>query len=115
MKMKAMPAAIAIATVIGLGAAPLMSYADAQPAAKSETGQYVSDSAITAKVKSALLAEKNLKSTDISVETQNSVVQLSGFVVSSAQIDQAVDVTKHVKGVKDVKNDLRLKTDADKG
>ncbi|WP_084197606.1 BON domain-containing protein [Solimonas soli] len=105
MKMKA----ILVAAAVGLGAAPLLSHADAQTT-KSEASQYVSDSAITAKVKSALLAEKGLKSTDISVETQNGVVQLSGFVVSSAQIDQAVDVAKHVKGVKDVKNDLRLKS-----
>ena len=89
---------------------PLLAQADHTPAHKTEAGQYVSDSATTAKVKTALLAEKGLKSTDISVETQNGTVQLSGFVTSSAQIDQAVDVTKHVDGVKDVKNDLRLKT-----
>ncbi|PVF11477.1 molecular chaperone OsmY, partial [Yersinia pestis] len=35
---------------------------------------YMSDSAVTAKVKSALLEEKSLKSTDISVETSNGVV-----------------------------------------
>ena len=109
MKMKAM----LVATLIGLGTMPLVGQAqDTAPARKSEAGQYVADSAITAKVKSALLAEKGLKSTDISVETQTGTVQLSGFVTSSAQIDQAVDVTKHVKGVKDVKNDLRLKTAA---
>ncbi|HET8882722.1 MAG TPA: BON domain-containing protein [Solimonas sp.] len=106
MKMKAM----LVATMLTLGAAPLLAQADSAPAHKSEAGQYVSDSAITAKVKTALLAEKGLKSTDISVETQNGVVQLSGFVVSSAQTDQAVDVAKHVNGVKDVKNDLRQKT-----
>ncbi|WP_211226320.1 BON domain-containing protein [Solimonas flava] len=101
-----------VATMIALGSAPLMAQAQnhAAPAQKSEASQYVSDSALTAKVKTALLAEKGLKSTDISVETENGMVQLSGFVTSSAQIDQAVDVTRHVKGVKDVKNDLRLKT-----
>lgn len=78
----------------------------------SQTGQYLSDAALTTKVKTALLAEKGLKSTDIGVETQNGTVQLSGFVMSSAQMDQAVDVTRHVKGVKDVKNDMRLKTAA---
>lgn len=83
------------------------------PAQKSEAAQFASDAAITAKVKSAFLAEKNLNSLDISVETLNGVVQLSGFVVSSAQIDQATDVAKRVKGVKDVKNDLRLKTDTE--
>lgn len=96
-----------------LAIAPATSFADETRAApqKTEAGQYASDSAVTAKVKTALLAEKNLKSLDVNVETKNGVVQLSGFVVSSAQIDQAVDVTKRVKGVKDVKNDLRLKTD----
>lgn len=109
MKMKAMM----IATMMTFTAAPLLAHADTMAAKKSETAQYVSDSAMTAKVKSALLAEKGLKSTDISVETQDGTVQLSGFVVSSAQIDQAVDITKHVNGVKDVKNDLRLKTAAE--
>jgi osmotically-inducible protein OsmY len=106
MKMKAM----LVATMLTVGAAPLLAQADSASAQKSEAGQYVSDSAVTAKVKTALLAEKGLKSTDISVETQNGTVQLSGFVTSSAQIDQAVDVAEHVNGVKDVKNDLRLKT-----
>lgn len=96
--------------MLTVGAAPLLAQADTAPAHKTEAGQYVSDAALTAKVKADLLAEKGLKSTDISVETKNGTVQLSGFVVSSAQIDQAVDVTKHVNGVKDVKNDLRLKT-----
>ncbi len=106
MKMKAM----LVATMLTFGAAPLIAQADSMETKKEETGQYLSDTAVTAKVKSALLAEKGLKSTDISVETQNGTVQLSGFVTSSAQIDQAKDVAKHVKGVKDVKNDLRLKT-----
>lgn len=101
-----------VAAMITLGSAPLMAQAQSgtAPAQKNEASQYVSDSALTAKVKTALLAEKGLKSTDISVETENGMVQLSGFVTSSAQIDQAVDVARHVKGVKDVKNDLRLKT-----
>jgi len=100
--------AILVAAAMTFGTAPLIAQAEGQT--KSEAGQYVSDSAVTAKVKSALLAEKNLKSTDISVETQNGVVQLSGFVASSAQSEQAADVAKHVKGVKEVKNDLRLKS-----
>ena len=42
--------------------------------------------------------------------TTGTKFDLGLFVVSSAQTDQAVDVAKHVNGVKDVKNDLRLKT-----
>lgn len=53
------------------------------PSAKTEgTGGYIDDSVITTKVKSALLAEKDLKSTQISVETFKGRVQLSGFVNS---------------------------------
>lgn len=99
--------AIAPAAAFAEGAAK-----DTSATQKSEAGQYVTDAAITAKVKTALIAEKNLKSLDVNVETQNGVVQLSGFVVSSAQVDQAEDIAKRVKGVKEVKNDLRLKTDA---
>ena len=80
------------------------------PSAAQKTGDYIEDSALTTKVKAALLAEKNLKSLPISVESTEGVVTLSGKVVSTAQIDQAVDVAKHVKGVKDVHNALELKT-----
>ncbi len=104
--------AIAVATMLAVTSVPAtVLAADPAPAKKTEAGQYISDSALTAKVKTALLAEKNLKALDINVETQNGVVQLSGFAVSSAQIVQAVDVAMNVKGVKDVKNDIRLKTD----
>lgn len=73
------------------------------------TGEYVDDSAITAKVKSAMLGSSGLKSTDISVETFKAVVQLSGFVDSQAQMSQAIKVAEGVGGVKSVKNDMRLK------
>lgn len=86
--------------------------AGAKPAgAAHKTGEYISDSALTAKVKAKLLAEKNLKSLPISVESTDGVVTLSGHVMSTAQIDQAVDVTRHIKGVKDVHNTLELKTE----
>jgi len=76
---------------------------------KEGTGEYVDDSAITAKVKSAMLGSSGLKSTDIGVETFKGVVQLSGFVNSQAQMSQAVKVAEGVGGVKSVKNDMRLK------
>lgn len=43
------------------------------------------------------------------VETFKGVVQLSGFVRSQADIDQAVKVARRVAGVKSVKNDMRIK------
>ena len=73
------------------------------------TGEYVDDSVITTKVKAAILNEPTLKVTEINVETFKGVVQLSGFVTSQASINKAVEVTRQVKGVKSVKNDMRIK------
>jgi osmotically-inducible protein OsmY len=100
------------AGMFALAVGPAISLAaNAEPAsAAAKTGDYIEDSALTTKVKAALLGEKNLNSLPISVESTEGVVTLSGRVVSSAQVDQAVDVAKHVKGVRDVHNALELKT-----
>ena len=73
------------------------------------TGEYVDDSVITSKVKAAILHEPTLSSAEINVETFKGVVQLSGFVNSSADISKAVAVASGVGGVKSVKNDMQLK------
>jgi len=73
------------------------------------TGQYVDDSAITTKVKAAILGEPGLKVSEINVETFKGVVQLSGFVSSRSDIKSAVKVASAVTGVKSVKNDMQLK------
>ena len=73
------------------------------------TGEYLDDTAITAKVKSAVFGEPTLKSAEINVETFKGIVQLSGFVSSQADINKAVEVTRGVGGVKSVKNDMRVK------
>jgi osmotically-inducible protein OsmY len=73
------------------------------------TGEYVDDTMITTKVKSAILNEPTLKVAEINVETFKGVVQLSGFVSSSAAATRAVEVARDVGGVKSVKNDMRIK------
>ncbi|MFA3759539.1 molecular chaperone OsmY [Yersinia sp. 2544 StPb PI] len=70
---------------------------------------YMGDSAATAKVKSALLEEKSLKSTDISVETNHGVVTLTGFVTSQAEAETAVEIAGNVEGVKSVSDKLHVK------
>lgn len=78
--------------------------------AKTEgTGEYVDDSVITAKVKTAIFNDSTLKVNEINVETFKGVVQLSGFVNSQADINKAVQVARGVAGVKSVKNDMRLR------
>ena len=73
------------------------------------TGEYVDDSAITTKVK-ALLAEDNfLRSFQIGVETYKGTVQLSGFVNSQDAVRKAGEITRSVKGVTSLKNNLIVK------
>ena len=77
---------------------------------KSEgTGEYVDDTVITAKVKTAIFEQPTLKSAEINVETFKGVVQLSGFVSSQANVNTAIVTAQNVKGVTSVKNDMRLK------
>ena len=76
---------------------------------QSSTGEYIDDSVITTKVK-ALLAEDNfLKSFKISVETYKGTVQLSGFVNSQNAVEKAREITRSVKGVRSVRNNLIVK------
>ena len=77
---------------------------------KSEgTGEYLDDSAITAKVKAAIFNEPSLKVFQINVETFKGEVQLSGFVDSARSVSKAGEVARGVKGVRSVKNSLIVK------
>ena len=88
----------------------MVSFVGCASTSKQEsTGQYMDDSLITTKVKAAIFNEPDLKSAEINVETFKGVVQLSGFVNSSGDIRKTVEVARGVKGVKSVKNDMRLK------
>ena len=73
------------------------------------TGQYIDDSAITAKVKAAIFDEDSLKSLQITVVTFKGTVQLSGFVDSAKNVTTAGQVARNVEGVRAVKNDLVVK------
>ena len=77
--------------------------------AKTTVGTEVDDTVVTTKVKSALLADPDVKSFDLKVETRKGAVQLSGFVDSQAQIERAATVTRGVEGVSSVENNLGLK------
>lgn len=76
---------------------------------RQSTSEYVDDSWITTKVKSEIFSEPSLKVAQVNVETYQGVVQLSGFVDSNAAMAKAVEVARTVKGVKSVKNDMRLR------
>lgn len=76
---------------------------------QESTGEYMDNSVITARVKTAIFKEPSLKSAEINVETFKGVVQLSGFVSSQSDINRAVEIARGVDGVKSVQNDMQLK------
>lgn len=76
---------------------------------QESTGEYFDDTVITTKVKAELVKDDDLSASEINVETFKGVVQLSGFVSSQADINKAVEMTRQIKGVKSVKNDMRVK------
>jgi osmotically-inducible protein OsmY len=73
------------------------------------TGQYIDDSTITTKVKTALLADPEVSGLDVKVETFKGVVQLSGFVNDQRQATRAVEIARSVNGVRKVENKLSVK------
>jgi len=76
---------------------------------RQRAAAYVNDSALTAKVKTALLREHDLKAMDVNVETDSGRVLLSGWVANEAQRKKALEVASRVEGVKQVKDGMVVK------
>lgn len=76
---------------------------------KETAGQYLDDSIITTKVKSAILGNPTLKVLQIGIETYQGKVQLSGFVDSPQSVSRAGEVAKNIEGVREVQNNLVVK------
>lgn len=90
---------LVFASMVGCNSAPK----------KETTAEYIDDSYLTTKVKAAILRDPTLKTSEINVETYKGAVQLSGYVGSRSDISRAVEVTRTVRGVKAVRNDMQLK------
>ncbi len=93
-----------------LGCALLSSACSSTPT-QASLGETVDDSWITTKVKTAFVDDKAVSALNIQVETFKGNVQLSGFANSGDERRRAEELASAVKGVKSVKNDIRLKTD----
>ena len=74
--------------------------------ATAKTGQVASDSWITTKVKSELMADSISKGFNLSVETTRGVVTLKGALASQDAIDHAKHISEKVQGVKRVNTSL---------
>jgi osmotically-inducible protein OsmY len=73
------------------------------------TGEGIDDTAITARVKSALSGDSMYKYPDVHVTTFKGTVQLSGFVSNRDERSHAVDLAKNCAGVKDVTDNISIK------
>ena len=93
-------------SAVALSAA-LLGGCAATPAHES-TGQYIDDTTITSKVRTELFGSEGIWSTDMSVQTIQGVVQLSGLAKSEEDRQRAGEIARSVGGVKQVDNQIRV-------
>ncbi|HWR20691.1 MAG TPA: BON domain-containing protein [Verrucomicrobiae bacterium] len=100
---------IVFIAVLATAAFPLLQ-ACAPTATRESTGEYLDDSAITAKIKAKLLGDSTISGFAITVETFRGRVILAGFVNSQAQVDRAIALSREVAGVREVQSALVIKS-----
>ena len=77
---------------------------------RRDVPEYADDAILTTRVKAALAKEAISSAADIQVETYRGVVQLSGFADSPEAVQKAVNAANDVEGVKNVENDVHIKS-----
>jgi len=65
-------------------------------------GDYIDDSVITTKVKSSFVADSTVSALDISVDTSQGVVNLTGIVNNEQERQRAIQIAQETNGVKQV-------------
>ena len=89
----------------------LAACATKEPETSRTTGEFTSDAALTARVKSAIATDVGARTAAaINIETYRGVVQLTGFADSREQAARAEEAAKKVNGVRSVRNDVRVKS-----
>ncbi|MGO1617824.1 MAG: molecular chaperone OsmY [Oceanisphaera sp.] len=81
--------------------------------AANTAGQFIDDSVITTKVKAELISNDAIASGDISVETAQGAVTLSGFVENQEAALYAIELTENIEGVQSVHDKLNVKDDSE--
>ena len=79
-------------------------------APKRDVGEFTSDAALTAKVKTAIAKDVGANvAANINVQSYRGEVQLSGFVADADQVRRAATAAKGVDGVRTLANDVRVR------
>ncbi len=81
----------------------------ATASAMDKAGDAAGDAVITGKVKTALIADPDVKALKIDVDTKNGAVTLTGTVDTAGHSDKATADARGVEGVKSVDNKLTIK------
>ena len=92
-----LPASLILVLLLTSGCAP-------------KTSATTDDASISTRVKIALLNAPQVGSQRLEARTFQGVVTLSGTVRSQAEADQAIAAARTIKGVRDVKSELRIVT-----
>ena len=74
-----------------------------------KAGVVLDDATITAKIKTALIAESGAQGFSVDVDTSDNVVTLNGTVVSDGARARAEEIARKTQGVKEVRNKLTVK------
>jgi osmotically-inducible protein OsmY len=91
------------------GAAPTTGMGDTAATMADNTMDAASDAGITAKVKTAFLADTAVSGLNIDVDTADGVVTLTGTVNSAAEKAKAVEIAGKVENVARVEDKLAVK------
>lgn len=94
-----------------VGAMPIGDAQAAEPGQAAPAELNMTDPAITARVKTALLADEEVKGLQIDVDTDEGRVTLKGTVTTDAQAKRAVEVARGVDGVREIVNRLSVKAE----
>jgi hyperosmotically inducible periplasmic protein len=110
MKIQTVLGAAMAAAALGLAGCASDKTAASGPSSTRSAGEFTSDAALTAKVKTAIANDAGLGSAaNINVNSYRGVVQLNGFVSSADQIQRAANAARGVEGVSRVDNNLQVK------
>jgi hyperosmotically inducible protein len=97
-------------SAVAAGQAQVDAAKPVQMAAESTVATTPADDEITAAAKAALTADAQSAALPVSISTKQGIVMLSGNVPSAEAGDRVLQIVAAVSGVKEVRNEMRVKT-----
>lgn len=82
---------------------------------ESPVGQYIDDATVTTRVKSRFAQDDQVSAMNIGVETNDGVVQLSGYAGSEMEKSRAAEIARQVPDVRSVNNEIIVRGAGESG